>query len=242
MMLETREGEAVAVPVEPFRAAFKPSDADLQQYHPANRSRYMVPEQRVDPDRANRCRAGRGVTASDQEVAADYNAHKADYAAKEPATSARRWSRTRRPPTRSPRAPRADRPSRPRRRQRRKRRRHLAQGTGPRRLPSVAGDKAAAAVFAASAGTVVGPIQTEFGWAVAEDRFGQHAGRQVARPGARRDHRQAQRRQAQGGRREPHRHGPEFDRRWKQFHRGRRGSEAPVTTTPLDRRGRIFAD
>jgi len=33
---------------------------------------------------------------------------------------------------------------------------------------SVAGDKAAAAVFAAPAGTVVGPIQTEFGWAVAK--------------------------------------------------------------------------
>ena len=47
MMLETREGEAAAIPVAAFKAGLKPTDADLQQYYTANRSRYMVPEQRV---------------------------------------------------------------------------------------------------------------------------------------------------------------------------------------------------
>ena len=47
MMLESREGEVAAVPFAVFRAGLNPTDADLQGFYPANRNRYMVPEQRV---------------------------------------------------------------------------------------------------------------------------------------------------------------------------------------------------
>ena len=78
MLLESREGEAAAVPVDAFRAGLKPTDADLQRYYAANRNRYMVPEQRVlriariGPEQVA------GVTASDQEIAAYYNANAGD--------------------------------------------------------------------------------------------------------------------------------------------------------------------
>ncbi len=83
MMLESREGEAAAIPLAPFRSAFRPTDPDLQQYYSANRNRYMVPEQRVLRIARIGAEQVAGVTASDQEIAAYYNAHKADYAAKE---------------------------------------------------------------------------------------------------------------------------------------------------------------
>ena len=47
MLLEQRNGEVTLVPVDAFTAGLNPSDADLQRYYAANRSRYMVPEQRV---------------------------------------------------------------------------------------------------------------------------------------------------------------------------------------------------
>jgi peptidyl-prolyl cis-trans isomerase D len=169
MMLESREGEAAVIPIEPFRAGLKPTDADLQTYYTANRNRYMVPEQRVlriarlGPDQVA------NVAASDQEVAAYYNAHKADYASKETrnisqavvpdqATANAIASRAKGGAT-------------------------IAAAAAPagsnaavtslkeesrEAYATVAGDKAAAAAFAAPAGTVIGPIQTDFGWAVAK--------------------------------------------------------------------------
>ncbi|HYX46615.1 MAG TPA: peptidylprolyl isomerase, partial [Sphingomicrobium sp.] len=83
MMLESREGEVAAIPIQAFEAGLKPTDADLQQYYSSNRGRYMVPEQRVlriariGPEQVA------GVTASDQEITNYYNAHKGDYASKE---------------------------------------------------------------------------------------------------------------------------------------------------------------
>src|SRR5207248_3665449 len=83
MMLEARQGDAVAIPVEPFKAGLKPTDADVQQFYAANRAHYMIPEQRVlriariGPEQVA------NVTASDQEIAAYYNANQATYAAKE---------------------------------------------------------------------------------------------------------------------------------------------------------------
>jgi peptidyl-prolyl cis-trans isomerase D len=169
MMLESREGEAAAIPLAPFRAAFKPTDADLQQYYAANRNRYMVPEQRVlriariGPEQVA------SVTASDEEVAAYYNAHKADYAAKE----TRNISQAVVP----------DQATAGAIAQRAKGGATLAAAAAPAganaavtslkdqsraAYASVAGDKAAAAVFAAASGTIVGPIQTDFGWAVAK--------------------------------------------------------------------------
>ena len=169
MMLETREGEAAAVPVDPFRAAFKPTDADLQQYYSANRSRYMVPQQRVIRIARIGPEQVAGVTASDQEVAAYYNGHKADYAAKETRDISQAMVQDQ--ATANAIAGRA------------KAGATIAAAAAPAganaavtslknqdrgAYASVAGDKAAAAVFAAPAGTVLGPIQTDFGWAVAK--------------------------------------------------------------------------
>jgi len=46
LLLESREGEGAAIPLDPFKKGLAPTDADLQQYYSSNRNRYMVPEQR----------------------------------------------------------------------------------------------------------------------------------------------------------------------------------------------------
>jgi peptidyl-prolyl cis-trans isomerase D len=169
MMLETREGEAGAIPLTPFKAAFKPTDADLQQYYSANRNRYMVPEQRVIRVARIGPEQVASITANEQDIASYYNQHRADYAAKESrdisqvvvqdqATANGIAARAKDGAT-------------------------MAAASAPAGTnaavtslkdqsragyASVAGDKAAAAMFAAPAGAVVGPIQTDFGWAVAK--------------------------------------------------------------------------
>src|SRR5215208_1010485 len=83
MLLEAREGEVAAIPIELFSAGLKPTDTDLQAYYAANRNRYLVPEQRVlriariGPEQVAT------VAASEQEIAANYNANQATYGAKE---------------------------------------------------------------------------------------------------------------------------------------------------------------
>ena len=169
MLLEQREGEAAAIPVETFRAGLKPSEADLQRYYTANRNRYMVPEQRalriarIGPDQVA------NVTASDQEIASYYNAHKADYASKETRSISQAVVQDQ--ATANAIAARA------------KAGGTIAAAAAPAganaavtslkdqsqdAYASVAGKQAAAAVFAAASGAVVGPIQTDFGWAVAK--------------------------------------------------------------------------
>ena len=80
MLLETREGEAALIPLDPFKAGLQPSDTQLQQFYTANRARYMIPEQRVlrvariSPEQVA------SVAASDAEVTSYYNANKATYA------------------------------------------------------------------------------------------------------------------------------------------------------------------
>jgi peptidyl-prolyl cis-trans isomerase D len=169
MLLEAREGEAAVVPLGVFRGAFKPTDADLQQFYSANRNRYMVPEQRalriatIGPDQVA------NITASDQEIAGYYNAHKADYAAKE----TRSISQAVVPDQATANAIAAKAKSGA----------TIAAAAAPagsnaavtalkdqsrEAYSSVAGDKAAQAVFAAPSGAVVGPVQTDFGWAVAK--------------------------------------------------------------------------
>ena len=90
----------------------------------------------------------------------------------------------------------------------------------------VAGDQAAAAVFAAPSGAVVGPIQSDFGWVVVKVDSVKAGGGKTLDAGARRNRRQAERRQAQGGDRGAGRQGPERARRRQQLHRsgGRRPS------------------
>ena len=169
MLLESRKGEAAAIPLGTFRAGLKPTDADLQQYYAANRNRYTVPEQRVlrvariGPEQVA------NLTASDQEVAAYYVSHKADYASQE----TRNISQAVVPDQATANAIAA----------RAKGGAAIAAAAAPaganaavtslkdqsqQAYSSVAGAKAAAAVFAASSGAVVGPIQTTFGWAVAK--------------------------------------------------------------------------
>jgi peptidyl-prolyl cis-trans isomerase D len=167
MLLESREGQGAAVPIGLFRAGLKPTDADLQQYYSANRNRYVVPEQRVlriariGPDQVS------GVAATDKEVADYYNSHKADYAPKETRTISQAVVQDQ--ATANGIAARA------------KGGATIAAAAAPAganaavtsltdqtrdAYSSVAGDKAAAAVFAAPSGAVVGPVQTQFGWAV----------------------------------------------------------------------------
>ncbi len=169
MLLESREGEAAAIPLDAFRSGLKPTDAELQQYYAANRNRYMVPEQRA----LRIARIGNeqvaNVTASDQEVASYYVSHKAQYAAKENRNISQAVVQDQ--ATANGIAERA------------KAGATIAAAAAPagtnaavtslkaqtrEAYASVAGDKAAAAVFAAASGGVVGPIQTDFGWAVAK--------------------------------------------------------------------------
>src|SRR5206468_11463161 len=83
MMLESRQGDGVAIPLEPFKAGLKPSDAQVQQFYAANRNRYIVPEQRVLRFAVIGPEQVANVTASDQEIAAEYNRNQATYGAKE---------------------------------------------------------------------------------------------------------------------------------------------------------------
>jgi peptidyl-prolyl cis-trans isomerase D len=169
MLLESREGEVAAVPIELFAAGLKPTDTDLQGYYAANRNRYMVPEQRVlriariGPEQVA------SVAATDQEIAAYYNANQATYGSKETrnlsqavapdqatanAIAARAKSGVTLASAAAPAGGNAAVSS--------------LQGQTRQAYASVAGDKVAAAVFAAPVGTVVGPVQSDFGWVVAK--------------------------------------------------------------------------
>jgi peptidyl-prolyl cis-trans isomerase D len=167
MLLEAREGEAAIVPAEAFKAGLKPSDAQVQQFYTANRARYMIPEQRVlriariGPEQVA------NITASDQEIAKYYNDNKATYAA----SDTRSLSQVVVPDQATANAI----------AQRAKSGATLSAAAAPagsnaavtslkdqtqQAYAGVAGDQAASAVFAAPAGAVVGPIKTDFGWAV----------------------------------------------------------------------------
>jgi peptidyl-prolyl cis-trans isomerase D len=181
MMLESREGAAVGIPVEAFRAGLKASDADLQQFYARNRSRYTIPEQRVlriariGPERVA------GVTASDQEIAAYYNANKATYAA----TDERSLTQVVVP----------DQATAGQIAARAKGGASLQAAAAPagsnaavsplggqtrQAYGSVAGDQIANAVFAAPAGAVVGPMQSDFGWVVVKvDSIKRNPGRSL---------------------------------------------------------------
>jgi peptidyl-prolyl cis-trans isomerase D len=167
MLLEAREGEAAIIPTEAFRAGLQPTDAQLQQFYTTNRARYMIPEQRtLRIARIGADQVG-GVSATDQEITAYYNANKAAYAP----SDSRSLSQVVVPDqaTANVIAIRA------------KAGGTLAAAAAPaganaavstltdqtrQAYAGVAGDKAAAAVFGAPSGTVVGPVQSAFGWVV----------------------------------------------------------------------------
>jgi peptidyl-prolyl cis-trans isomerase D len=169
MLLEAREGEAAAIPLGAFRAGFKPTDSDLQQFYSTNRNRYMVPEQRVIRVARIGPEQVASITASDNDVSDYYNAHKADYASSE--TRSINQAVIQDQATANQIAARA------------KGGASISAAAAPAganaavtslanqsqsAYAGVAGDKAAAAVFGASSGSVVGPIQTDFGWLVAK--------------------------------------------------------------------------
>ena len=168
MLLEAREGQVVAVPVELFTAGLEPSDADVQKYYSANRQRYVTPEQRVlrfarvGPDSVA------SVQASEREIADFYKAQSATFAAKD----SRDLSQVVVPDRRAADAIAA----------RAKSGTALAsaatavagagaavstlKGQSRDAYAGVAGKAVADAVFAATNGGIVGPIQSDFGWTV----------------------------------------------------------------------------
>jgi len=169
MLLEERQGEAAVIPFTAFIAGLKPKDADLAQYYQVNRNRYMVPEQRVLRFARIGSEQVASVTATDAEIAAYYNKNHALYAASETrdisqvvvpdqATASGIAARAKGGAPLS----------------------KAAQPAGANAAVSapkaqtrqaygaIAGEKTAAAVFGASAGTVIGPMQSDFGWVVAK--------------------------------------------------------------------------
>lgn len=167
MLLEQREGEAVVVPVTAFTAALKPTDADLQRYYAANRARYMVPEQRVLRMAKIGAEQVASVAASDQEIDAYYKANQASYASKEARTLSQAVVPDQK--TASEIAARARGGA------------SITAAAAPAganaavtslngqtrdAYSNVAGAKVAAAVFAATPGSIVGPVQSDFGWVV----------------------------------------------------------------------------
>lgn len=167
MMLEQREGDAAAVPIDPFKAGLNPTDADLQKYYAANRNRYLVPEQRVLRMAAIGPEQFASLTASPKEIQDYYNANLAAYGSKE----TRNLTQVVVPDQATANAIAA----------RAKAGATLAAAAAPAgsnaavssqtdqtkaAYSSVAGDKVAAAAFSAASGAIVGPIQSDFGWVV----------------------------------------------------------------------------
>ncbi|HKX92893.1 MAG TPA: peptidyl-prolyl cis-trans isomerase [Sphingomicrobium sp.] len=164
MMLEAREGQAAVVPYTAFTAALKPTDPILGRYYEANLARYTVPEQRVVRFARIGAEQVEGISATDEEIAAYYKANQATYAAKETRTitqavlpnqqaAASLAAKVRGGSTVQAAA------------------RDLAVALTDQsraQYASAAGDAAAAAVFAAKAGQVIGPVRSEFGWLVAK--------------------------------------------------------------------------
>ncbi|HEX2625148.1 MAG TPA: peptidyl-prolyl cis-trans isomerase, partial [Sphingomicrobium sp.] len=160
-----REGEVAMVPLDAFKAGLNPTDADLQSFYQTNRARYMIPEQRV----LRIARVGpeqvAGVTASDQEIATYYNANKATYAPKDTRTISQAVVQNQAAANAIAAKVKAG--------------ATVQAASGGAAVTSlsdqtrdayagVAGNRAAAAVFAAPQGAVVGPVQSDFGWVVAK--------------------------------------------------------------------------
>ena len=167
MLLESREGQGAAIPVEAFAAALKPTDSDIQSYYTGHRNRYLVPEQRslriavLGPEQVA------SVSATDAEIEAAYKANQATYGARQ----SRNLSQAVVPDQATANGIAA----------RAKAGASIADAAKPaggnaavtsvtdqsrEAYAAAAGAPVANAVFAAKAGSVVGPIQSDFGWVV----------------------------------------------------------------------------
>ncbi|MFL6734670.1 MAG: peptidyl-prolyl cis-trans isomerase [Sphingomicrobium sp.] len=167
MLLEARQGEIAIVPIAAFRAGLTPTDADLQRFYSSNRARYMVPEQRslhIARITADQLPA---PAPTDQEIAAYYKAHQDVYGTSDlrvisqavvpdQKTAQAIAGRARGGATFAAAAAPAGLSAA-----------DVAVGPQKRQqFASLAGEKVAAAAFAAKAGEVVGPIQSDLGWHV----------------------------------------------------------------------------
>jgi peptidyl-prolyl cis-trans isomerase D len=83
MLLEQRQGQVALVPTSIFAAGLNPTDQQIQQYYTANRSRYMIPEQRVLKIATIGEAQVANVSATPQEIDAYYKAHQDVYGAKD---------------------------------------------------------------------------------------------------------------------------------------------------------------
>jgi peptidyl-prolyl cis-trans isomerase D len=167
MLLEAREGQAALIPIDAFKAGLQPNDTQLQQFYSTNRARYTIPEQRalriarIGPEQVAH------ITASDQEITAYYNANKAIYAPSDMRSLTQVVVQ--------------DQATANAIAQRAKGGQTLAAAAAPagsnaalttlkdqtrEAYVGVAGDKVATAVFAAGAGSVAGPLKSDFGWVV----------------------------------------------------------------------------
>src|SRR6478735_4277266 len=83
MLLEQRDGQLALIGTDAFRAGLDPTDADLQTFYNQNRTRYVVPEQRV----LRLARIGpesvASVATTEAEIAAYYKANQATYGGSE---------------------------------------------------------------------------------------------------------------------------------------------------------------
>ena len=182
MLLERRDGELVMVLNEAFRSGLTPTAGDIQTFYTANSQRYVVPEQRVlriatiGPDQVA------GVTPTEQDVAAYYNANRATYGGRETrvisqavvpskqaadAIASRARSGATFVAAAAPAGLSAE---------------DVSVGPQTRQqFGGLAGDKVAAAAFAAARGSIVGPIQSDLGWHVIRiDDVRGEAGRTLA--------------------------------------------------------------
>jgi peptidyl-prolyl cis-trans isomerase D len=169
MLLEARQGDVALIPTAAFAAGLKPTDAQIQQYYAGNRDRYTVPEQRVlrlakiGPEQiAN-------VKATDAEVQAYYRDNAATYASKDlrsidqvvvpdQKTAGEIAARAKGGATIAAAAAPAGANAAI----------SSAKDQTRQAYASVAGEPVAAAVFSAAQGSVVGPVQSDFGWVVAK--------------------------------------------------------------------------
>ena len=167
MLLEARQGEVAVIPVAGFRAGLTPTAADLQSFYASNRARYMIPEQRSL--KLARISADQVQVAppTEQEIANYFKAHPELYGSQDSRTlsqavvpdqktAAAIAARARAGGAFAAAAAPAGLSAQ-----------DVALGEQNRQqFTSLAGPKAAAAVFSAKAGDVVGPVQSDLGWHV----------------------------------------------------------------------------